>query len=182
MSSATTVKPADREGPPKLPPRAFLRTAWMLHRTLYRVSGGRIGLSQPEAGAKFGMMRLRTLGRRSGEARAAIIGYYEDGPNLVTLAMNGWGRAEPAWWLNLQANPDATVDLADGPRAVRARAATGEEAERLWAKVRDYPGWGADIDAAAAHRSTPTAVVVFEPRGTRAAAVATATIQATQSG
>jgi len=73
----------------------------------------------------FGTMRLKTLGRRSGEARAAIIGYYEDGPNLVTLAMNGWGRAEPAWWLNLQANPDATVDLAGGRRAVRARAARG---------------------------------------------------------
>jgi deazaflavin-dependent oxidoreductase (nitroreductase family) len=146
-------------------PRFVLRTLWMGHRALYRFSGNRFGLSRPEAGERFGTMRLKTLGRRSGETREAIIGYYEDGPNLVTLAMNGWGQAEPAWWLNLQANPDATVDLAGGTRAVRARAATGDEGLRLWATVRDYPGWGADIDAAAALRPTPTAVVVFEPRG-----------------
>jgi len=162
-------------------PRFVLSTFWLLHRALYRFSGGRAGLSRPEAGERFGTMRLKTLGRRSGEARAAIIGYYEDGPNLVTLAMNGWGRAEPAWWLNLQANPDATVDLAGGRRAVRARAATGEEGQRLWATVRDYPGWGADIDAAAALRPTPTAVVVFEPRGAGAEAFTTVVIAPTRS-
>ena len=162
-------------------PRFVLSTFWLLHRALYRFSGGRAGLSRPEAGERFGTMRLKTLGRRSGEARAAIIGYYEDGPNLVTLAMNGWGRGEPAWWLNLQANPDATVDLAGGRRAVRARAATGEEGQRLWATVRDYPGWGADIDAAAALRPTPTAVVVFEPRGAGAEAFTTVVIAPTRS-
>ncbi len=109
-------------------------------------------------------MRLTTLGRRSGRPRVAILGYYEDGPNLVTLAMNGWADTAPAWWLNLQAHPDATVDVADGSRAVRARAAAGEDRERLWAGFRDYPGWGDDIDALAARRSTETAVVVLEPR------------------
>jgi len=110
------------------------------------------------------MMRLTTLGRRSAKSRLSIIGYYEDGPNLVTLAMNGWADAEPAWWLNLQGQPVTTVELADGPRAVRARAATGGERERLWAGFRDYPGWGDDIDALAARRSTATAVVVLSPR------------------
>ena len=162
-------------------PRFVLSTFWLLHRALYRFSGGRAGLSRPEAGERFGTMRLKTLGRRSGETREAIIGYYEDGANLVTLAMNGWGLAEPAWWLNLQANPDATVDLAGGRRAVRARAATGEEGQRLWATVRDYPGWGADIDAAAALRPTPTAVVVFEPRGAGAEAFTTVVIAPTRS-
>ena len=66
--------------------------------------------------------------------------YYEDGPNLVTLAMNGWGRSDPAWWLNLQAQPDTTVGLADGPRAVRSRVANGAEREQLWARFRNYPG------------------------------------------
>ena len=68
---------------------------------------------------QWGMMRLKTVGRRSGSERHAILGYFEDGPNLVTMAMNGWGEAEPAWWLNLQANPDTTVEL---PTA-RARSA-----------------------------------------------------------
>jgi deazaflavin-dependent oxidoreductase (nitroreductase family) len=155
---------AERAQTPRTLPRFVLRTFWLLHRTLYRISGGRIGLSRPETGKKFGMMRLTTLGRRSGEPRVAMIGYYEDGPNLVTLAMNGWAEAEPAWWLNLQAQPEATVQLPGESRAVRARAATGGERERLWATFSDYPGWGADLDGLAARRSTERAVVVLESR------------------
>ena len=109
---------------------------------------------------KWGTMRLTTIGRRTGRERSAILGYYEDGPNLITLAMNGWAAAEPAWWLNLQAHPDASVDLADGPRAVRARAAEGDERARLWARWRDV---GTDVDAYATRRSAETAVVVLEP-------------------
>jgi F420H(2)-dependent quinone reductase len=148
----------------RTPPRALIRTFWMLHRSIYRLTGGRFGLKQPETGERFGFMRLSTIGRRSGKVRMAIIGYYEDGPNLVTLAMNGWGDGEPAWWLNLQASPETTVDLAYGPRAVRARAATGDERARLWAIFYDYRGWGDDIDALASRRPRETAVVVFEPR------------------
>ena len=107
------------------------------------------------------MLRLRTIGRRTGEERSAILGYYEDGPNLVTLAMNGWAEGEPAWWLNLQAHPDATVTVADGERAVSGRAAIGQERERLWARWREM---GDDVDGYAKLRSSETAVVVLEPR------------------
>jgi deazaflavin-dependent oxidoreductase (nitroreductase family) len=155
---------AQRVQAPRTPPRVLLRTFWLLHRAAYRLTGGRFGLSRPEAGNRFGMLRLSTLGRHSGQPRVAIIGYYEDGANLVTLAMNGWADTEPAWWLNLQAQPDTVVEVPDGSRPVRARAATGQERERLWSKFRDYPGWGHDIDALAARRPTETAVVVFEPR------------------
>ncbi len=127
------------------------------------MTGGKFGLSRPVTGSKFGMLRLTTIGRRSGRSRVAIIGYYEDGPNLVTLAMNGWGETEPAWWLNLQARPDTTVELPGERRAVRARAAAGEERDRLWATFADYPGWGDDIGALAERRPTETAVVVLEP-------------------
>jgi hypothetical protein len=78
--------------------------------------------------------------------------------------MNGWGASEPAWWLNLQSNPDAVVGLTDGPRAVRARPATGAERDRLWSAFRDHEGWGGDIDAFATRRPIETTVVVFEPR------------------
>jgi deazaflavin-dependent oxidoreductase (nitroreductase family) len=155
---------AVREEAPRASARLFVRIAWKLHRALYRFSGGRIGLSRPKDGAKFGMMRLATVGRRSGKSRIAIVGYYEDSLNLVTLAMNGWGSSEPAWWLNLQAQPDTTVGLADGPRTIRARVATGAERERLWARFADFPGWGDDIDALATRRPAETAVVVLEPR------------------
>jgi deazaflavin-dependent oxidoreductase (nitroreductase family) len=148
----------------RVPPRIVVRTFWALHRAAYRATGGRFGLSRPEAGHKFGMLQLSTVGRRSGQPRMTMIGYYPDAENLVTLAMNGWADAEPAWWLNLQARPDTTVVLPDGPRPVRARAATGAERDRLWARFRDFPGWGDDIDALAARRSIETAVVVLEPR------------------
>ena len=92
-----------------------------------------------------------------------MVGYFEDGPNLVTLAMNGWGKAEPAWWLNLQASGTATVDVAHGTRRVQARAAVGAERERLWATFRDYPGWGSDLGALSAQRPGETAIVVLEP-------------------
>ena len=91
-----------------------------------------------------------------------ILGYYEDGPNLVSMAMNGWGAAEPAWWLNLQADPQAVVELAGGTRRdVLGRAAVGEERERLWQRWRDLD---TNLDSYAARRPHETAVVVLEPR------------------
>jgi deazaflavin-dependent oxidoreductase (nitroreductase family) len=109
------------------------------------------------------MLRLTTVGRRSGKERQAILGYFEDGLNLVTMAMNGWGEAEPAWWLNLQAQPDVTVELADGIRAVRGRAATPDERPRLWAKWAEYDG-EENLASWSARRPRETAVVIFEPR------------------
>jgi F420H(2)-dependent quinone reductase len=148
---------------PRLPPRFVVVGAWFLHRALHRLTGGRRGLWPPKE-KRWGTLRLATVGRKSGKERSAILGYFEDGPNLVTLAMNGWGKDEPAWWLNLQSNPDATVELPGGTREVRARAATGTDRQRLWTTFDDYPGWGADLSALASHRPGETAIVVFEPK------------------
>lgn len=89
-----------------------------------------------------------------------ILGYFEDGPNLVTMAMNGWADPEPAWWLNLQATPEATVEIPGNRREVRGRAADGEERSRLWARWRQID---TNLDGYAALRSGETAVVVLEP-------------------
>lgn len=147
------------ERPPRLPPRWFVVLAWKVHRALFRVTGGRRGLWQarPE---RWGALRLTTTGRRSGQERSVIVGYFEDGPNLVTLAMNGWGEAEPAWWLNLQSDPNCRVQLATGSRTVVAHAATGPERARLWDRWRALDK---DLDGYAARRPTETAVVVLEP-------------------
>lgn len=143
-----------------MPPRWFVLAVWHLHRGIYRVTGGHLGLWAPRAG-RWGALRLTTRGRRTGRPRSVILGYFEDGRDLVSLAMNGWGTDEPAWWLNLQAHPDVRVDLADGPCLVTGRAARGEERERLWSRWREIDK---NLDAYAARRSTETAVVILEPR------------------
>ena len=148
-------------GPVRVPPRWFVRTAWRVHRALYGVTQGHVGLWTPANKRGWGALRLSTVGRRSGRDRAVIVGYLEDGPNLVVLAMNGWGEGEPAWWLNLQAHPHATVHLADGPpRRVGAAAAEGAERDRLWARWRTVEP---HLDEYAALRSGPTPVVVLAP-------------------
>ena len=91
-----------------------------------------------------------------------ILGYYEDGPNLVSMAMNGWGPAEPAWWLNLQAHPEAVVKLPGGERReVLGRAAEGAERGRLWQRWAELDE---NLEGYAARRPRETAVVVLEPR------------------
>jgi deazaflavin-dependent oxidoreductase (nitroreductase family) len=145
---------------PSLPPRWFIRSFWVGQRAAYSVTRGRFGLRSATSD-RWGMLRLRTVGRRTGEERIAILGYFEDGQDLVTMAMNGWADAEPAWWLNLQAQPDTTVDLPGGSRAVHGRAANKDERPRLWAMQAAYDK---DLDAFAARRSRETAVVILSPR------------------
>jgi deazaflavin-dependent oxidoreductase (nitroreductase family) len=143
----------------RVPPRWFVRLAWSTHRGLFRITRGRIGLWRPKPG-RWGAMRLTTIGRRSGQHRSVILGYFEDEANLVTMAMNGWSEGEPAWWLNLQAHPEAKVEVADGSYPVQGRRAEGEERARLWDRWRTIDK---NLDEYAALRSTETAVVVLEP-------------------
>ena len=158
MTTQPTPAPTRRA---PLPPRWFIRSVWKIHRWMYSATGGRRGL-KIATDTEWGMMRVHSVGRRSGAERIAILGYYPDGANLVTLAMNGWGAPEPAWWLNLQANPDAVVDLKDGTCPMRARRATDEERPRLWARWGEYDG--ENFEGWAARRNRETAVVVLEPR------------------
>ena len=147
------------DGSAFLPPRWFVVAFWHVHRALLRVTGGRIGLWRPKA-ERWGTLWLTATGRRSGRSRRVVVGYFEDGDNFVTMAMNGWGAPEPAWWLNVQAHPDATVRTRDGVRQVRAHRAAGAERERLWNRWRTIDK---HLDAYAARRPNETAVVVFEP-------------------
>src|SRR4051812_41978120 len=153
---------SDTNKKPITVPRWLVRTIWIMHRALYSITRGRLGL-RTTAGGRWGMLRLRTVGRRTGRERVAIVGYIEDGPNLIIPAMNGWADPEPAWWLNLQAQRDAVIELPDGLRRVRARAAIPDERRRLW-EMFVALGSSAFTDASAALRSRETALVVLEPR------------------
>jgi deazaflavin-dependent oxidoreductase (nitroreductase family) len=147
--------------PPRLPPPWFIHVAWKAHRALYKISGGRF-LWTPANKRGWGVLRLTATGRKSGEDRSVLLGYIDDGPDLVVVAMNGWDEGEPAWWLNLQEHPDAVIRLkGQDPRPVRARKAAGEEHDRLWQHwVEVEP----PLEAYAETRETESAVVVFEPR------------------
>jgi F420H(2)-dependent quinone reductase len=148
--------PTGVEKRPALPPNWFIRVAWAVHRAIVRWTGGRRGIWKSQPG-KWGTFRLHTVGRSSGRERVAILGYHPDGENIVTVAMNGWMEGDPAWWLNLKANPDATIELKGETLQVRAREAEGDERDRLW-------GLFPDSTPFVAHRKTHTAVVVLERR------------------
>lgn len=144
-----------------LPPRWVIRTAWKVHRAMYRWSRGRWGLrsSRPD---RYGLAFLTTTGRRSGLERGVMIGYFEDDGRIVTMAMNGWGAPEPAWWLNLQAHPEATLAMTGGVTVpVVGRRAEGTERDRWWDRWRELDK---GLDGYAARRPSETAVVVLEPR------------------
>ena len=143
-----------------LPPRWFVVLFWHGHRVLVRTTGARLGLWRPKRDG-WGALWLTTVGRRTGRPRQVLVGYFEDGDNLIAMAMNGWGAPEPAWWLNLQADPHASVQTRDGTRRVCARRAEGAERERLWSRLAEIDK---NLNAYAARRPAETAVVVFEPR------------------
>lgn len=157
-SDSTSPQKQTRQKKP--PPAWVMHAFWRAHRRLYRLSRGRF-LWTPQSRLGWGAVHLTTVGRRSGKERGVIVGYLEDGANLVTLAMNGGEEGHPAWWLNLEARPDAVIRLPhQDPRPVRARAATGEERDRLWQRWLAVDP-GNDVSA---RRSTETVVVVLEPR------------------
>lgn len=85
---------------------------------------------------------LRTVGRRTGTERRTPLYYVQDGDNLAIVTSNAGRDREPAWWLNLQAEPDAEVEIRKETRPVRARQATRAEDDRIWpqfvAGLRNY--------------------------------------------
>jgi len=147
--------------PPKHPPPWFVHNAWRAHRALNRLSGRRF-LWTTSNKRGWGALRLTAIRRKSGQDRTVIIGYLEDGQNLISIAMNGWDEGYPSWWLNLKEHPDAVVGLADQPpRPVRARQAAGNERDQLWQR---WVGVDPRLEGYANRRVTETPVSIFEPR------------------
>ena len=105
-----------------------------IHSAAYRATGGRLG------GRLAGrdMLLLTTRGRRSGELRTTPLSYLEDGQDFVVVASNNGGPRDPAWWLNLCADPKAEIQVGDKQYSVRAHRAEGEERARLWPLLVAY--------------------------------------------
>lgn len=90
---------------------------------------------------------LTTTGRKSGQHHRTALIYGEDGGNHVIVASKGGAPNHPAWFLNLQADPEVTVQVKDQVFAAKARVATGSERDRLWRRmVEIFPNY-ADYQA-----------------------------------
>lgn len=120
-------------------PRPFpLRAASGFHTFLYRATRGRLGRRL----AGHPVLLLTTTGRHSGRRHTVPLLYLSEGLDLVVIASFGGSPRHPAWYLNLQADPRAVVQL-DGKRfPVIARDAAPGERPRLWGlAVAEYPGY-----------------------------------------
>src|SRR5688572_3362385 len=109
-------------------------------------SGAHAGVYRATKGKLFGRMGkspillLNTVGRKSGKKRTTPLLYVMDGEGFVIIASKGGAPTHPAWYLNLIANPDATVEVGDREVRVRAEEVHGEDKARLWQKmVEMYP-------------------------------------------
>lgn len=109
------------------------------HTALYKASGGWIGHTAPGFPR---MLLLEHVGAKSGKQRTAPLLYISDGDALVIVASKGGFPKHPAWFHNLKANPDTTVQVGREKRNVHARVATEEERARLWPKALEaYKGY-----------------------------------------
>ena len=128
-----------------------------LNTTLYRLSGGRLFGSFDGAP----VLILHHRGAKSGQPRETPLVYAPDGTRLLLIASIGGNPKNPAWFHNLKAHPDVTVEVGRSKRQVRARVADAEEREALWPKV--VAVWPAYEDYQ--RRTTRTIpIVVLEPR------------------
>ena len=110
---------------------ALFRMGTAVHTDLYRWTGGRVG---GKAG-RMPMLLLTTTGRKSGRPRTTPLGYLSDGERMVLVASYGGDDRHPQWYRNLQANPEATVQVGAVTRRVRAATATAEQKAALWPRV-----------------------------------------------
>lgn len=138
-------------------PAGALRTIGKLNVPLYRLTRGRLFGRLDRAP----VLLLTTTGRKSGAQRTAPVVYLADGERMIVIGSNAGNARTPAWALNLQAHPDAEVEVRADRRPVTARVAAGEEREELWRRMNEqYAGFD--------HYRTRTArdisVFVLEPR------------------
>lgn len=108
------------------------------------------------------MLLLHTTGAKSGDERVNPLMYRPDGEAWVIFASYAGSPKHPAWFHNLVADPDVTIEVGTDTLDLRARVTDGEERTRIWeAQKRDAPGF-AEYEEKAAGREIP--VVALERR------------------
>jgi len=142
---------ADRSWP-------LLRRLMGAHTTAYRLTGGLIGHRFPGAPPS---LLLEHVGAKTGTRRTSPLAYTKDGKNLILVASKGGYPRNPAWFHNLLAHPDTTIQVGTERLPVRARVATAAERKRMWPLVVSNYG-GYEDYARRTAREIP--LVVLEPR------------------
>jgi deazaflavin-dependent oxidoreductase (nitroreductase family) len=162
-NTGTASRPATAQtltkGRTRMKPKdVFYKVGTGIHRTVFNVSKGRI------FGKAFGMpvVKLVTTGRRTGKERATMLAApIADGDRLVLVASFGGDARHPAWYLNLQANPEVRVTTAGVTRTMIARTASEEERAMLWPRITSVFDGYADYQKRTAR---PIPVVILEPK------------------
>jgi F420H(2)-dependent quinone reductase len=132
-----------------------------IHVALYRRSGGRLGGHVP-GWPQARILLLDHIGARSAIRRTSPVMYHEDEGRIAVAASKAGQPTNPAWFHNLKANPETTIQIGREVRAVRARVAAEEERNRLWPQLVDfYPGYEA-FQRNAKGRRIP--IVILDPR------------------
>lgn len=128
------------------------------HGAIYRATGGRVGKRIPGLPP---MLLLDHVGAKSGVLRTTPLLYVRDGEDVVIVASKGGFPKHPAWFHNLRANADTTIQIGRRRQAVRAHMAGPEERARLWPKLvaayRPYADYQRRTE-----RAIP--VVILQPR------------------
>src|SRR5919197_5630946 len=110
-------------------PRWLAKRITRVHGFLLRRTRGRLASRNYFFGPRQRVLALTTIGRRSGSRRTTPLGYLRDGDDFAVVASNSGLDSPPAWWLNLQANPEAEVNVAGGTLAGRGRGAAPREGQ-----------------------------------------------------
>ena len=118
--------------------RTFIRAMSGMNTRVYRASGGRLMGRM----GKAPVLLLTTTGRRSGQPRVAPLLYVEQGGSYAVVASYGGSDTHPAWFLNLEAQPAAEIEVGKRRLGVKARVADGDERARLWSQLAAiYPAY-----------------------------------------
>ena len=142
-----------------MPTDFSLKAMNAVHRGFLKLTGGKVGWRASD----MPVLRLTTIGRKSGQPKVTPLNYQAVDGAYVVVASKGGYADHPLWYKNLDANPDVEVQAGKARFKARARTAKGEERARLWDVMRRaYPPYD-DYQAAAGAREIP--VVVLEPAG-----------------
>jgi deazaflavin-dependent oxidoreductase (nitroreductase family) len=138
------------------------RRSTKIHVALYRWTNGRVGARLPGF-PNVPIVLVDHLGAKSARRRTAPLMYHEDNGVVAVAASKAGEPTHPAWYHNLLAHPETTIQIGPDVREVRARVATETERAHWWPLlVQKYPGYEF-FQQRARERQIP--IVLFEPAG-----------------